>query len=81
MAAGYDVLRHDVGTEPAPSGPFDLIHARLVLVHVPDRDGAITSMVDRSVPGVGCCSKRPTPGSRSSPVPTSGGPTSGWPTG
>ncbi len=49
--AGYDVLRHDVGTEPAPSGPFDLIHARLVLVHVPDRDGAITSMVDSLRPG------------------------------
>ena len=49
--AGYDVLRHDVGTEPAPSGPFDLIHARLVLVHVPDRDGAIISMIDSLRPG------------------------------
>jgi SAM-dependent methyltransferase len=49
--AGYDVLRHDVGTEPAPPGPFDLIHARLVLVHVPDRDRAITTMVDALRPG------------------------------
>ena len=40
-----------MGTEPAPSGPFDLIHARLVLVHVPDRDRAIASMVDALRPG------------------------------
>ena len=47
----YDVLRHDVGTEPAPPGPFDLVHARLVLVHVPDRDQALASMVDALRPG------------------------------
>jgi len=47
----YHVQRHDVGTEPAPTGPFDLIHARLVLVHVPDRDRALASMVDALRPG------------------------------
>src|SRR4051812_564017 len=31
------VLRHDVGLDPPPGGPFDLVHARLVLVHVPRR--------------------------------------------
>jgi len=49
--ADYDALRHDVGTEPAPTGPFDLVHARLVLVHVPDRDRAIASMVGALRPG------------------------------
>ncbi|MFE0458178.1 class I SAM-dependent methyltransferase [Kitasatospora sp. NPDC058965] len=31
------VLRHDIGRDPVPPGPFDLVHARLVLQHVPNR--------------------------------------------
>lgn len=31
------VLRHDLVTEPLPEGPFDLIHTRLVLQHLPER--------------------------------------------
>lgn len=31
------VLRHDLLTDPIPPGPFDLIHARLVLMHLPQR--------------------------------------------
>jgi len=46
----YDVLLHDVGTEPPP-GEFDLIHARLVLVHVPQRDAALRAMVSALRPG------------------------------
>jgi len=30
-------LRHDVVADPSPPGPFDLVHARLLLVHLPDR--------------------------------------------
>jgi SAM-dependent methyltransferase len=45
------VLRHDVGTDPPPEGPFDLIHARLVLVHVPQRERAIEAMVSALRPG------------------------------
>lgn len=26
--AGFEVRRHEVGVEPAPDGPFDLVHAR-----------------------------------------------------
>jgi hypothetical protein len=37
-ASGYEVRRHDVGLDPPPVGPFDLVHARLLLVHVPRRD-------------------------------------------
>jgi Methyltransferase domain len=35
--AGYEVLRHDLVEEPVPEGPWDLIHARLVLLHLPER--------------------------------------------
>ena len=47
----YQVRRHDVGREPAPSGPFDLVHARLVLVHVPQRKQALAAMVGALRPG------------------------------
>jgi SAM-dependent methyltransferase len=49
--APYEVLRHDVGTEPPPAGPFDLVHARLVLVHVPQRAEALAAMVSVLKPG------------------------------
>ncbi len=48
---GYEVLRHDVGAEPPPPGHFDLVHARLVLVHVPQRAQALAAMVAALKPG------------------------------
>jgi SAM-dependent methyltransferase len=48
---GFDVLRHDIGTDPAPGQGFDLVHARLVLVHVHDRLRALATMVDALAPG------------------------------
>lgn len=45
------VLRHDVGAEEPPGEGFDLVHARLVLVHVPDRERALRSMVRALRPG------------------------------
>ncbi|MFG2790870.1 methyltransferase [Streptomyces sp. NPDC048419] len=42
---------HDVGAEEPPGEGFDLVHARLVLVHVPDRERALRSMVDALRPG------------------------------
>ncbi|WP_415951043.1 methyltransferase domain-containing protein [Streptomyces sp. KLOTTS4A1] len=45
------VLRHDVGTEEPPGDGFDLVHARLVLVHLPDRERALRSMVRALRPG------------------------------
>jgi SAM-dependent methyltransferase len=48
--AAYEVLRHDVGVD-APPGEFDLIHARLVLVHVPRRLEALASMAAALRPG------------------------------
>ena len=46
-----EVRRHDVASDPVPDGPFDLVHARLVLVHVPDRAAALANMVAALRPG------------------------------
>ena len=50
-AGDYEVRRHDVGTDAPPDGMFDLVHARLVLVHVPERDRALNMMVQALRPG------------------------------
>jgi len=47
----YQVRRHDIGAEPAPEGSFDLVHARLVLVHVPERTAALATMIGALRPG------------------------------
>jgi hypothetical protein len=47
----YEVLRHDVGAEPAPAEDFDLVHARLVLVHLAEREAALASMIAALRPG------------------------------
>ncbi|MFB7632249.1 methyltransferase domain-containing protein [Streptomyces sp. NPDC056149] len=49
--APYEVARHDVGADEAPEGPFDLVHARLVLVHVPQREAALRAMARALRPG------------------------------
>jgi SAM-dependent methyltransferase len=49
--AGYEVRRHDVGAEPPPGHGFDLVHARLVLLHVPERAAALVAMVSALRPG------------------------------
>jgi SAM-dependent methyltransferase len=49
--SGYEVVRHDVGRDPVPPGEFDLVHARLVLAHVPERDRALAAMVAALRPG------------------------------
>jgi SAM-dependent methyltransferase len=49
---GYEVRRHDVAADPTPEpGTFDLVHARLVLLHVPDRARALATMVAALRPG------------------------------
>ncbi|MBB5792460.1 SAM-dependent methyltransferase [Streptomyces caelestis] len=48
---GVEVLRHDVGRGDPPAGPFDLVHARLVLVHVAERDAALRAMRQALRPG------------------------------
>ncbi|MFF9620943.1 methyltransferase domain-containing protein [Streptomyces griseosporeus] len=46
-----EVRVHDVGAQEPPAEGFDLVHARLVLVHVPDRERALASMVRALRPG------------------------------
>ncbi|MEU6772876.1 methyltransferase [Streptomyces sp. NPDC046759] len=46
-----EVRVHDVGAEEPPGEGFDLVHARLVLVHVPDRERALRTMVQALRPG------------------------------
>lgn len=46
-----EVWRHDVRTEGLPKEEFDLAHARLVLLHLPDRGVALRRMVDALKPG------------------------------
>lgn len=49
---GYEVHRHDIATDPPPQpGTYDLVHARLVLVHVPNRARALATMVAALRPG------------------------------
>jgi ubiquinone/menaquinone biosynthesis C-methylase UbiE len=53
-ALGYPqltVLRHDIGGDPLPEGAYDLVHERLVLIHVPTREQALTKLVAALKPG------------------------------
>lgn len=50
---GLEVRRHDIRSEALPMGEFDLAHARLVLMHLPDWQNALRKMVDALKPG-GC---------------------------
>ena len=48
---GVDVRVHALGTDPLPEQAFDLIHARLVLTHVPERDAALRELAGALAPG------------------------------
>lgn len=63
---GVQVHRHDIndGLTGPLAGPYDLIHARLTLVHLPRREEVLTELVDALAPGgwlvLGEVSDRPT---------------------
>jgi hypothetical protein len=46
-----ELRRHDVTTDAIPSSAYDLIHARLVLVHLPERGSIIPRLVEALAPG------------------------------
>jgi SAM-dependent methyltransferase len=48
---GFEVLRHEVGVDPVPAREFDLVHARLLLVHLPRRAEVLASLVGALRPG------------------------------
>lgn len=75
-----EVRVHDVGAEEPPGEGFDLVHARLVLVHVPDRERVLDSMIralrpdgtllieDATLPSSPCSAPTSTAPSSSSPT-------------
>jgi SAM-dependent methyltransferase len=48
---GYRVVRHDLTRDPLPDGPWDLIHARLILRHLPGRHDILRRLVAALAPG------------------------------
>jgi SAM-dependent methyltransferase len=49
--SGVEVLHHDVALDEPPEGPFDLVHARLVLVHLTDRAAVLHRLIRALRPG------------------------------
>lgn len=45
------VLRHDACDDPPAGGPFDVIHARLVLLHLPERKQILRKLIRALAPG------------------------------
>jgi SAM-dependent methyltransferase len=50
-AAGLEVREHDIVHDPIEQEAFDLIHARLVLEHLPERDGVLGKLARALRPG------------------------------
>jgi SAM-dependent methyltransferase len=46
-----EVRRHDIARDPLPDPAFDLVHARLILVHVPEPELALAKMAGALKPG------------------------------
>ncbi len=51
LAAPVEVRRHDVARDEPPAGGFDLVHARLVLVHLPERAEVLRRLAAAVRPG------------------------------
>jgi SAM-dependent methyltransferase len=49
--ATLHVWRQDITTEPLRAGEFDLVHARLLLEHLPARDAVLPALADALAPG------------------------------
>ncbi len=44
-AANVTLLQHDIVHDPIPAAPFDLVHARAVLQHIPEREAVLDTLV------------------------------------
>jgi SAM-dependent methyltransferase len=51
QSPNLEVRRHDIVNNPLPEAAFDLIHSRLVLLHLPEREKALARMVAALKPG------------------------------
>lgn len=49
-APNLTVQRHDIRTDPLPDG-FDLVHTRLLLLHLPEREAVLDRLVRATRPG------------------------------
>jgi 2-polyprenyl-3-methyl-5-hydroxy-6-metoxy-1,4-benzoquinol methylase len=49
--SNLEVGRHDVASDPLPQAKFDLVHFRLVLGHLPNRDAVLGRLVTALKPG------------------------------
>ena len=49
--ANFEVRRHDISVDPLPECAFDLVHARLVLMHLPERSRVLTRLISSLKPG------------------------------
>lgn len=49
--AGLTIVQHNLQDGPAVAGPFDLIHARMVLLHLPNREPLVRQLTDLLAPG------------------------------
>ncbi|MGH3713659.1 MAG: class I SAM-dependent methyltransferase [Micromonosporaceae bacterium] len=50
-AGNLEIRRHDIVTDELPEAYFDLVHARLVLIHVPQRVEALARILRALKPG------------------------------
>jgi SAM-dependent methyltransferase len=50
-APNVEVIRHDIRTDTFPEGSFDLVHARAVLMHIPDDLDMLRRIASWLVPG------------------------------
>jgi ubiquinone/menaquinone biosynthesis C-methylase UbiE len=51
QAANLEVRHHDIVNDPLPESAFDLIHSRLVLLHLPEREKVLDRLVAALKPG------------------------------
>jgi SAM-dependent methyltransferase len=50
-SSNVEVCRHDLLADPLPEAAFDLVHARLLLMHLPSRISAVRRLVSALRPG------------------------------
>jgi SAM-dependent methyltransferase len=50
-ASNVEARRHNIVTDPLPEAAFDLIHARIALIHLPERERVLARLVAALKPG------------------------------
>lgn len=46
-----EIWRHDITCDPLPDAAFDLVHTRMTLIHIPERDNVLNRLVATLKPG------------------------------